>query len=108
MSNLLLLRICLPLEEIRYLHPECGCFPFYYNCILYCIMCIRLYNILYLEWTNSGRQAARATDFVLRGLIFVGPCHGTCLLSLYWRPELGNDSQTFGKHVKPYDFVGVS
>jgi len=30
MSNLLLLRICLPLEEIRYPHHECGCFPFYY------------------------------------------------------------------------------
>jgi hypothetical protein len=55
-----------------------------------------------------GRQAARATDFVLRSLIFVGSHHGTCFLSLYWRLELGNDSQIFGKLVKPYDFVGDS
>jgi hypothetical protein len=50
----------------------------------------------------------RPTDFVLRSLIFFGSHRGTCFLSLYLGLELGNDSQIFGKLVKPYDFVGDS
>jgi hypothetical protein len=41
--------------------------------------------------TSPGRQVAVATKFLRWLIVFVGPQHGTCFMSLFWRVEFWGD-----------------
>jgi hypothetical protein len=60
---------------------------YYYYYYVVVVVIIIIVVVVVKRCTNRGHHVARAANFLLRLLIFVGPRYGTFVMSLLRRPD---------------------